>query len=272
MPEWPEELLAGLERPRALPGSLRTRLEELLVTGAGASGTEPRPLGDDLSARLAGELADPLTAAFAGIDGPRPLPAATRATLRGALAPHRRRRAPLVGAAAAVVLLAGGAAVGLVATAGSGHQSQASRASSSTTLPVPSVPGTSSRAAGGPDATGSGGPTQQGAAAAAPSPDLMAPSAGGASGAPGAAPTVTGLLPSSGPIGGGTWVTISGSGFAGTTGVRFGTAQALAVVVVSGTELRAEAPPHAAGTVDVVVTVPDGTSATSPADGYTYTP
>ncbi len=84
-------------------------------------------------------------------------------------------------------------------------------------------------------------------------------------------PTVTGLSPAQGPQAGGTWVTISGNGLGGTTAVHFGTTNAVDFVVVSATELRAETPPHAAGTVDVVVSGLAGSSQASPADRYTYT-
>ena len=79
------------------------------------------------------------------------------------------------------------------------------------------------------------------------------------------APTVSGVNPTSGPAGGGTFVTITGTGFTGATGVDFGTTPATDVTVVSATLITAESP-AGFGTVDVTVTGPGGTSATSPAD------
>jgi hypothetical protein len=84
-----------------------------------------------------------------------------------------------------------------------------------------------------------------------------------------AAPTVSGLSPNSGPATGGTLVTIAGTGFTGATAVHFGTAAATNVTVVSGTTITADSP-AGAGTVNVTVTTPGGTSPTSPADQFTF--
>jgi IPT/TIG domain len=83
-----------------------------------------------------------------------------------------------------------------------------------------------------------------------------------------APPQVTGISPASGGTAGGDSVTITGSGFTGATAVKFGgvTAQ---MTVDSGTEITAINPPGS-GTVDVTVVTPDGTSATSAADQFTY--
>ena len=84
-----------------------------------------------------------------------------------------------------------------------------------------------------------------------------------------AAPTVTGLSPTSGPQAGGTVVTITGTGFTGATAVNFGTTAATNFTVVSDTTITADSP-AGTGVVDVTVTTPGGTSATSPADQFTY--
>ncbi|HXX89182.1 MAG TPA: IPT/TIG domain-containing protein, partial [Acidimicrobiales bacterium] len=84
------------------------------------------------------------------------------------------------------------------------------------------------------------------------------------------APTVSSLSPASGPSAGGTAVTITGTGFGGATQVLFGTAAASAFSVTSATSITATAPPGSAGSVDVTVTTPGGTSATSSADRFTY--
>jgi hypothetical protein len=86
---------------------------------------------------------------------------------------------------------------------------------------------------------------------------------------PNLAPAVTGLGTTSGSTAGGTSVTVSGSGFTGATGVTFG-GTAASFTVRSDGWLTATAPAHAAGTVDVVVTTPSGSSATGAADRYTY--
>jgi len=83
-------------------------------------------------------------------------------------------------------------------------------------------------------------------------------------------PAVTGVSPSTGLTTGGVSVTITGTGFTGATGVRFGAAAA-AMTVNSNTQITATSPSSAAGTVDVTVTVPAGTSAISrPADQFEY--
>jgi hypothetical protein len=87
-----------------------------------------------------------------------------------------------------------------------------------------------------------------------------------------AAPCVLSLTPKSGPAGGGTTVTITGSGFTGATAVKFGTAAATSVVINgTGTSLTARAP-AGTGTVNVTVTTPAGTSPTGPVARYTYVP
>ena len=83
------------------------------------------------------------------------------------------------------------------------------------------------------------------------------------------APTLTTVSPSSGPTTGGTAVTMTGQNFASGATVTFGGAAATSVVVVSATQITAHTPPHAQGSVNVVVTNPDGQSATL-AGGFTF--
>ena len=78
--------------------------------------------------------------------------------------------------------------------------------------------------------------------------------------------TVTGLSPTGGPTAGGTPVTITGTNFSGATAVKFGATAATSFTVNSATSITAVAPAGAAGSVDVTVTTPAGTSATSAAD------
>ena len=87
-----------------------------------------------------------------------------------------------------------------------------------------------------------------------------------------AAPTVSGLSPSGGSTAGGTFVTITGTGFTGATAVHFGTSPAPDVTVVSDTSITVDSPAGTTGTVDVTVTTPGGTSPISPADQFTYGP
>ncbi len=75
-----------------------------------------------------------------------------------------------------------------------------------------------------------------------------------------APPTISSLSPSSGASGGGTKVTIRGSGFFGTVTVRFGAGRGTGVRVASATKLVVTAPPGD-GTVEVTVTAAGGTSA-----------
>jgi len=81
--------------------------------------------------------------------------------------------------------------------------------------------------------------------------------------------SVTGISPSSGPSAGGTSVAITGAGFTGATAVKFGATAATSFTVNSDTSISAFAP-AGSGTVDVTVTAPGGTSATSSADQFTY--
>jgi hypothetical protein len=103
------------------------------------------------------------------------------------------------------------------------------------------------------------------------------------------APTVTGVAPPTGPTGGGNTIVVSGTAFESsgeftTTSVMVGphnvtvspcpvTPTAACFNVNSATQLTLEdIPAHAVGAVDIVVTTPEGTSATSASDQYTYEP
>ncbi|WP_354133814.1 IPT/TIG domain-containing protein [Bradyrhizobium sp. S3.9.1] len=85
-----------------------------------------------------------------------------------------------------------------------------------------------------------------------------------------AAPTVTSISPTAGPAAGGTSVTITGTNFTGVTAVTFGGTAAAGFTFNSATSITATSPAGAAGAVDVRVTTPGGTSATSAADQFTY--
>lgn len=75
-------------------------------------------------------------------------------------------------------------------------------------------------------------------------------------------PVISGASPQSGPTTGNTTVTITGSGFTGVTGVKFGTSNAASFTVNSSTTITAKTPAHAAGTVNITVSNAAGTSTT----------
>jgi hypothetical protein len=84
-------------------------------------------------------------------------------------------------------------------------------------------------------------------------------------------PVVTSISPSSGTPAGGTTVTVTGTGFTGTTTVFFGTIAASSFTVVSDTEITAVSPAQAASARYVFVTTPGGKSAAGTAPKFTYT-
>jgi hypothetical protein len=84
-----------------------------------------------------------------------------------------------------------------------------------------------------------------------------------------APPVVVKITPRAGRETGATKVRIVGKGLAGATGVMFGSTVAKSFTVVSSTAIAAVSP-AGTGTVDVTVTGPGGTSATSGADQFTY--
>ncbi len=84
-------------------------------------------------------------------------------------------------------------------------------------------------------------------------------------------PAVLGVKPASGPGVGGTKVAVSGVDFAGATSVLFGSSPATSFTVnAAGTSIIAYAPAASAGTVDITVTTPLGTSPAIHPDEYTY--
>lgn len=83
-------------------------------------------------------------------------------------------------------------------------------------------------------------------------------------------PTIASVSPSNGTNGGGTQVTITGTGFAPGATVRFGNSAATGVTVVNATTLRVASAPGTVGqTVAVRVTNPDSQTATRAA-AFTY--
>jgi hypothetical protein len=81
-------------------------------------------------------------------------------------------------------------------------------------------------------------------------------------------PAVTGVSPDGGSTAGGTTVSITGTGLAGATGVRFGAAVAV-ITADSSTQITVTSPPGT-GTVTITVTTPAGTSKTT-VGHYIYT-
>ena len=86
-----------------------------------------------------------------------------------------------------------------------------------------------------------------------------------------AAPTVAGVSPSIGPVAGGTVVTITGTNLANAAAVNFGTAAVTSLISDSATQIVVVSPAVTSiGAVNVYVTTPGGTSATSPANLFFY--
>lgn len=83
-------------------------------------------------------------------------------------------------------------------------------------------------------------------------------------------PHILSVSPSRGNGGGGTRVTVRGTGFAGASRVDFGVSPGTGLVVSEdGTEITALSPPGT-GTVDIRVTTPFGTSSVNSAARFTY--
>jgi hypothetical protein len=82
-------------------------------------------------------------------------------------------------------------------------------------------------------------------------------------------PTVMSVFPHRGSVAGGTQVYIVGTNLTGATTVLFG-ANAATGVTVLGPNVVTAISPSGSGTVDVTVTTPGGTSATSSNDQFTY--
>jgi hypothetical protein len=84
-------------------------------------------------------------------------------------------------------------------------------------------------------------------------------------------PVVTSVLPNEGPEVGGTTVTIKGEHLEGATEAKFGVTVATELKILSATEVTVKDPAHTgAGTIDVTVKTPAGTSVTNSADHFTY--
>ena len=287
-----ERELRALDEDRPLPPTLYGRLEAALL--------------EDAAAR-AGATDDGDAALFDSLDAPRPIPSTTRAALERALTGGERRRDRrgfLLGIAAAVLLVVamaaalrpGGStsnrhvAIGPAPSAPEAGVPPVLEAPATTTAPASvgaaanltprsSTPARRStttttwdcglcakngaaRGSAGAAGSSSGGTWQSTGGPAAPA--AMASST--------APPAISTVDPSSGPQRGGTIVTLTGYGFTGASGVRFGSSSAVNFNVVSDTEIKVMAPPSTTrGPVDVVVTFPDGTSTPTGGSNPTYT-
>lgn len=265
----PLDRLASLGRPRPLPEAMRTRLEDVLL------GADARPLSDVQDASLAEALRDPVGELLAGLDASRPLPPRMRSRAEELLVRRPRRRPVALGtavaaAAAGVLFLAlphdsrtppsaadrpaaspsGQIGAGTVGTGSAGQAAETTGGGAPVAAPaLPPVPASSPVPASGGVAAAFGPetPAPSSTPSATPSP------------APRRAPTVDGLAPASGPAG--TWVTLTGHDLTPTERVTFGGVRAAQVEQVSATQVRALAPAHPAGPVDVVLTTPAGSSA-----------
>ena len=83
--------------------------------------------------------------------------------------------------------------------------------------------------------------------------------------------SVAAVLPNSGPLAGGNTVTVVGTFLTGAGIVAFGGTPGTSISVKTANLLTVVAPPGNAGTVDVKVTTPAGSSTLGPTDHYTYT-
>jgi hypothetical protein len=83
-------------------------------------------------------------------------------------------------------------------------------------------------------------------------------------------PTVTAVSPDAGSTVGGTSVSVTGSGFAGATAVRFGASAVTSFTVNSTSSITAIAPAGALGTVNVTVLTEAGASPVVAADRFSY--
>jgi hypothetical protein len=86
----------------------------------------------------------------------------------------------------------------------------------------------------------------------------------------GHAPAITGLSAKKGPAAGGSTLTIKGTSFVGVTAVKFGSTNARSFEVDSATSITAESPPGTSGTVEVTVSTPNGESAITRRDVFTF--
>ena len=293
-------LLRDLDRPRPLPTDLHQRLTEQLLSAAGDT-TQVLALPPEFSSRLSDELQAQAPAATPnGLGDLAPEASGAAAT---SLDERRRRRAGRPGvlaelrsrwtigtsaAAAAVLLFAAIAGIVFHPGAANNHAAASSKSAaaggvSSGAQLYPNSNGLTSTTAAGATGTGAAGSSSGGGTATAAG---AANSAGGGStsGGTGSAPglaaaapaaaqpaSVTSVTPKQGPVTGGTEVTITGQGLGAVTAVHFGSTAATAVQVVSPTEVKAVAPAHLPGAVDVTVLTPQSTSPTSAADQFTYT-
>ena len=108
--------------------------------------------------------------------------------------------------------------------------------------------------------------------AASPPSASTGSSGSGGSGSGAVSPvSISAITPSSGTAGGGDTIHISGSGFTGATAVDFGSDASSDFTVTSATTVTAVAP-VGAGTVNVQVVTPAGTSSVNTASRFTYVP
>ena len=73
-------------------------------------------------------------------------------------------------------------------------------------------------------------------------------------------PSISTFTPARGPTTGGAPVTVTGTGFLGTTSVKFGTTTTSGFTVTSATTIRATTNPHAAATLTISVSTAGGTA------------
>jgi hypothetical protein len=244
------EGLADMQDPRALPPSLRARLEDVLLSAVDPSvDAEPLPLSAEQGARLLEEL--DLHELLADLQGPRPVPALLHRRLTRDLAPRRWARPA---AAAAAGLTAAGLVGAAVLMAGAGPAQVAATPPSPTTAadgavrtgpPFRPVPDQATAYTSGTGTTATSLDSAQGLA-------FADKSVRSATALAAFTPVVDVVSPSSGSTEGGTLLTLTGRNLGG---VRRVTVGGVAVAFErSGSSLRVLTPRHLAGIADVIVT------------------
>jgi eukaryotic-like serine/threonine-protein kinase len=198
---------------------------------------------------------------------------------------RRRRLSPVgaaVGAAAAVALLTTGAALAV----GGNSSANLSASIHPTTVqqvtiqplvvsaPHPGSGSSSPSVAAGIHSSSSGSsssgsssapPSSSSSAKASPSAKASASASPSPKASPSAsssppAPALTGISPASGATGGGTSVTITGTGLAGAKGVSFGRAPGR-ITADTATQITVTSPSGNPGTVNIIIVTPGGTTA-----------
>lgn len=288
----PELLLAGAGRPRPLPLEMRAHLERALLerprqgdaSFLAAGGTQAEGLVGRAARQRARSLPDEARGKLETSLSPSPHRALPHKALPHRATGRRPKWLPAVAAAAALVALA---AIGLPSLL---NQPNPQRTASKPNVPVPRAyalrgPNQAHHQSSKaplkgpvvPRANSERPPSSRHSSATVgkstrPNSSVVAkPAPKAVAGLATAAPVVHSVNPRSGPSAGGNWVSVSGAGFGGgAVVVMFGTALSPQVNVVSAQRLRAVAPEHRPGPVDIVVKVGRRASPLGAGDRYRF--